>query len=205
LAKSFNDWSDYFLLDDTIFRDAEPEMFIPMVPFRQLFPFSLLQRFTETSLVNLALASGLLAHALQLDGQRLPLATATGQSTFTFEFRPHEKISALWRHTRGQVEIDSVFTARRDTKETVFVVESKFAEKLGSLAKHKLLYPVLAIRSQVPRYMDVAAVYMRAIRAADGFHFYIAECRFGNDPDGVAVLSTLSAATKAHFVLRLST
>ena len=95
-------------------------MFIPMVPFRHLFPFSLLQRFTETSLVNLALASGLMAHALQLDDQTLPLATATGQSTFSFRLSSSRTHSGLWEHARGQVEIDSVFSARRGGKETDF-------------------------------------------------------------------------------------
>jgi hypothetical protein len=97
LAKYENDWSDFFLLDRLIFEGVAPEMFIPTVSFRHLFPFYLLPAFTETSLVNLALASGLMAHALNLDEPTLPLAAATGQSTFTFRFNQYQNdfVSAL--------------------------------------------------------------------------------------------------------------
>jgi len=112
-----------------------------------------LPSFTETSLVNLALASGLMAHALGIRKGDVGLAPATGQSTFSFKFRPREKIELTWPHLRGQVEIDSLFTARRNGKETVFIMESKAGREFDSLSNHKLVYPVLALPQKVPRYM----------------------------------------------------
>jgi hypothetical protein len=176
LAKCTNGWGDYFLLDNELFAGAAPELFIPPVSFRQLFPFYLLPTFTETSLVALALASGLMATALGLDEASAPLAAATGQSTFSFQFRPRAGADQPWRHSKGQVEIDSLFTARRNGKETVFIVESKAGEGLDSLAKHKLLYPLQAIRGEVPRYMPIVPVYLRVVDREDGYHFYFAEC-----------------------------
>jgi len=204
LSKCVTGWDDYFLLDVPLFGEVPPEMFIPTVSFRQLFPFYLLPSFTETSLVNLALASGLMAHALGLDEQTLPLASATGQSTFTFKFKPRPGEEAPWEHSRGQVEIDSLFTAKRAGKETVFVVESKAGDELDSLAKHKLLYPLLAIRGQVPVYMPVVPVYLRVVRRADGYHFFFAECEMPQmKADASEVLSELRAVSRKHFVIRL--
>ena len=204
LAKCSHGWGDYFLLDDTLFGSLAPEVFIPTVSFRHLFPFYLLPEFTETSLVNLALASGLMAHALGLDEQTLPLATATGQSTHTFRFRPRIGMEEPWTHSRGQVEIDSLFIARRGGKETVFIVESKAAGELDSLAKHKLLYPLLAIRGKVPHYMPVIPVYLRVVQREDGYHFYFAECELAKRADGdLPVLTGLQAVSQKHFVLRL--
>jgi hypothetical protein len=204
LSKCVNGWGDYFLLDDVLFEGVAPEMFIPTVSFRHLFPFYLLPAFTETSLVNLALASGLMAHALGLDEQTLPLAAATGQSTHTFRFRPRIGMEEPWTHARGQVEIDSLFAARRGGKETVFIVESKAAGGLDSLAKHKLLYPLLAIRGKVPHYMPVVPIYLRVVPKEDGYHFYFAECELALPVDGdVPVLTDLHAVSQKHFVLRL--
>jgi hypothetical protein len=206
LSQCATGWDDYFLFDEEVFGTAVPEMFIPTVSYRHLFPFCLLPAFTETSLINLALASGLMAHALGLDEPSLPLATATGQSTHTFYFRPRIEARPPWLHSRGQVEIDSLFSARRGGQETVFLVESKASATIDSLAKHKLVYPLLAIRNQVPRYMDIVPVYLRAVESADGLHFYVAECRFADPEDGGApVLADLRTVSAKHFVLRLPT
>lgn len=200
LAKLVEGWDDYFFVDEVLFGGLAPEMFIPTAPARHLFPFSLLRVFTETSLVNLALASGLMAHALGLEEGNLPLASATGQSTFSFDFRAHEHAES-WPHTRGQVEIDALFTARRGGKETVFVLESKAGAELDSLAKHKLLYPMLAIRQKVPRYMAVVPVYLRVVRQADGYHFYFAECALEGGGGEIAVLRKLRPVAMSHFVM----
>jgi hypothetical protein len=205
LAKCTHGWRDYFLLDDALFGNLAPEVFIPTASFRHLFAFFLLPELTETSLVNLALASGLMSHALGLDEQTLPLATATGQSTHTFRFKPRIGMEEPWTHSRGQVEIDSLFAARRGGKETAFIIESKAAGDLDSLAKHKLLYPLLAIRGKVPSYMPVVSVYLRVVQKKDGYHFYFAECELTEPAGGdVPVLTDLQAVSKKHFVLRLS-
>jgi hypothetical protein len=193
-------WEDYFLLDRALFSTSPAELFIPPVSMRQLFAFTLLPKFTETSLVNLAIASGLLSHALQLDEAVLSSAPATGQGTYSFAFSPHEALNAEWKHMKGQVEIDAVLTAKRQGTETLFVIEAKASEEFDSLAKHKLLYPVLALQTTVPRYMPVVPVYLRAISRADGLHFYVAECAIslGNGAPSVAGLKLKGTS---HLVL----
>ena len=86
----------------------------------------------------------------------------------------------------------------------MFIVESKAAGDLDSLAKHKLLYPLLAIRGKVPHYMPVVPVYLRVVQREDGYHFYFAECVLAESAgDDVPVLSDLRAVSKKHYVLRL--
>jgi hypothetical protein len=205
LVQCLSGWEDYFLIDKQIFKETLPELFIPSVSSKQLFPFTLLPAFTETSLVNLALASGLMAYALGIEDQQLPLAPATGQSTFSFEFRPRKDMSLAWYHSKGQVEIDSLFTAKRDGKETVFVVECKAGANHDSLAKHKLLYPVLAINTKVPPYMPIVPVYIRVITKPDGYHFYFCECNVPKKEKSlVPILSEMQPVSQKHFVLRIS-
>lgn len=201
LAKCVGGWADYFLLDQEIFADIKAELFIPPVPMRQLFAFTLLPKFTETSLVNLAMASGLLSHALRLDDEALPSAPATGQGTYSFAFAPHADLNVTWTHTRGQVEIDAALIAKREGKETLFVVEAKAGDEFDSLAKHKLLYPVLALRNGIPDYMPLVPVYIRAIRRQDAFHFYVAECALAASAAGMITLAGLVPKAVSHLVL----
>lgn len=86
LARTVNDWSDYFLLDEQVFADVQPQAFIPTSSFRDLYVFSLIPRFTETTMIDFALASGLLREALSLD--ETPSIPVTGRSTYTFNFFP---------------------------------------------------------------------------------------------------------------------
>jgi hypothetical protein len=79
--------------------------------------FKYLPRLTESSVVNLALASGILGEALNLDDPRCPIIPATAQSTFTFDVKAYEDTPA-WSHHRGQIEIDSVFFSKRNGIET---------------------------------------------------------------------------------------
>jgi hypothetical protein len=168
---------------------------------RQLFTFALLPKFTETSLVNLALASGLLSHALRIDDEELPSAPATGQGTYSFTFSPHADLNVTWAHTKGQVEIDAAITAKRCGEETLFVVEAKAGDDFDSLAKHKLLYPALALRSGVPEHMPLVPVYIRVLRRMDGLHFYFAECELSTAADGIASVAGLVPKTASHLVL----
>jgi hypothetical protein len=201
LARYVSDWGDYFLLDDELFAGSSPELFIPPVSMRQLFAFTLLPKFTETSLVNLAIASGLLSHALRLDDAVLPSAPATGQGTYSFTFSPHDELGVQWSHTKGQVEIDAAVIAKRRGAETLFVIEAKAGDGFDSLAKHKLLYPVLAMRTVVPSYVAVVPVYIRALRRPDGLHFHIAECSLTPSPQGVFSVAGLKPEATSHFVL----
>jgi hypothetical protein len=194
--------TDFFFEDDKLFRALTPDLFLPEVSIRSLFPFQLLPKVTETSVVNLALASGLLPHALGVQKSDALIIPATGQSTFTFEFRPrgdsHEKLL----HADGQVEIDAVFVAKRDGKECLFVVEAKHGRKFESLAKHKLLYPVLSLIPKIPSSMPIVPVYLRSIKKDDGIEFYIAECPAvqRDNLDSIALDQLAPFRTHAYFL-----
>jgi hypothetical protein len=186
-------WGEYFLDDSALFGGLQPRAFIPSVSYRQLFAFTLLPNFTETSLVNLAVASGLLQEALGLDeATLLPFAPGTGQGTYSFDVRPNLVDGVTWPHEDGQVEIDGVFVGRRGREECVFVLESK-SGPLEFLAKHKLVYPVLALRGQIPAYFRVIPVYIRGFVRGGEAHFYVAECRFGGEPNAPLAVSSLEA------------
>lgn len=183
LAKHLSGWTDYFLFDERIFSSLSIESFIPTVPVSALYAFDLLPSFTESSVVNLALASGLLGHALRLDHGFLPSAPATGQTTYSFPVRPHTGLAVEWAHERGQVEIDALFVARRAGRDTVFLVEAKTSPKFSTLAKHKLVYPLRALNAEVPHYVDICPVYLRVLKSDRALHFYVAVCSFPRTAD----------------------
>ena len=199
LVRTFHGWSDYFFVDKEIFSDCTPEAFVPETPVVELFPFFLLPSFVEMSLVNLAVASGLFGHALGLDSNNLASAPATGQSTYSFRFRPHRELEDQFEHRNGQVEIDALIVGKRNDKPVVFVVEAKSSKDFDSLAKHKLLYAVLAMRSKLPPYMPVVPVYLRVIETQRDLKFYVAEC--GQVDSKNPILNELEATTQRQIVL----
>lgn len=185
--------SDFFFDDELLFSQLKPELFLPNVSIRSLFAFQLLPKVTETSVVNLAIASGLMAEALNLEDDKTIVVPATGQSTFTFNFKPLANEDIVLEHINGQVEIDAVFVAKRDGKEHLFVIEAKHGDKFDSLAKHKLLYPSLSLLQKLPSSMPIVPVYLRSIKTEKGIDFYIAECPcIVNQQDELYSLDTLS-------------
>ncbi|KKO46558.1 hypothetical protein WG68_04425 [Arsukibacterium ikkense] len=193
LVKARTCYSEFFFEDEKLFAALTPELFLPDVSIRSLFPFQLLPKVTETSVVNLALASGLLPHALGVEKSESLLIPATGQSVFTFEFRPREDQQVKLIHNQGQVEIDAVFVAKRDNKESLFIVEAKHGSNFDSLAKHKLLYPVLSLLPKIPASMPIIPVYLRSIKTETGIDFFIAECPAVNkDNQHILALDSLS-------------
>ena len=194
LAKTFNGWEDYFITDKNVFSENSVKTFIPNCSHRKLFPFSLMETLTETSLVNLSITSGLLGHALNLDSDELSSAPATGRSTFTFNFQPTPKSEKVWSHENGQIEIDSLFVSRRNGEEKLFVVEAKVGTKFSTLAKHKLAYPVMALQKTIPDHLELIPVYLKVIRTEDQkrFIFHVAECRFNNAKQNLISISDLS-------------
>lgn len=201
LAKYRKGWSDYFFLDKPVFDALDVEVFLPSVSVRSLFAYQLLPKLTETSLVNLALASGLLPEALGILSSNEQLIPATGQSTFTFEFRPRSDDGTQLMHQNGQVEIDALFTGQRNEKESLFVVEAKASKTMRSCAKHKLLYPMLALQDSIPAYMDVVPVYMRIVRKSDGIEFNIAECVITRVNGRYGALDALNVKTVKRYSL----
>ncbi|MBG9992225.1 DUF6997 domain-containing protein [Pseudoalteromonas sp. NZS37] len=193
LVKSSN-INDFFFNDQALFGQLQPELFLPNVSIRSLFAFQLLPKVTETSVVNLAIASGLIAEALNLKDDKTIVVPATGQSTFTFKFKPLDNEDVVLEHINGQVEIDAVFVAKRDGKEHLFVIEAKHGDKFDSLAKHKLLYPSLSLLQKLPSSMPIVPVYLRSIKTENGINFYIAECPcIVNQQDELYSLDTLSS------------
>ena len=178
LARTVEGFGDYFLDDSEIFGNLPYEAFTPNLDHHELVGYRLFPALTETSLVNLGIASGLVGAALDLSADAVPRAPATGRSTFTFKVRPHQQFDASWTHTNGQVEIDALFVGRRNERSTVFVMEAKAGPSGDTLAKHKLVYPVLATAPGVPQEMDIVPVYLRAHQTEDAIIYYIAECSF---------------------------
>lgn len=138
-------------------------------------PFLVLPATTQGSLLNLAFASGVLQHVLQLDNRGCTLVPATIQTTFSFHFLAHPCLPQVLVHNHGQVGIDAVFMASRHGKPSLFVVEAK-SNATSSLGKHKLLYASLAARTFIPDYFQVVPVYIRVHKDHQGYHFRVAEC-----------------------------
>lgn len=194
---------EFFLIHDTVFGDCVRTPFLPVASWRDLYAFQVLRRLTESSLVNLAIASGLLGYALDLDEDTVGLVPATGQSTFTFQFQPHDLVRQTLFHQNGQVEIDALFVGRRNRKDCLFVVEAKSGPDVKSIAKHKLVYPVLSVAKHLPTGMLIVPVYIHVTSEADGYHFRIAECEFHDPRTRTPVLSSLAPIKTSHLVFHM--
>jgi hypothetical protein len=199
LAKFKNGWSDFFLDDQKLLSSAERKSFILGVPSRRLLSFQILPKLTETSLVNLAVGSGILQYALCMDDVKEHVVPATGQSTFSFYIFPTQGIETPWDHFHGQVEFDAIFSGMRNDKECLFLVEAKVGIPNGTLAKHKLCYPLAALQNQVPSYIDIVPIYLKTWPEIDGYHFLISECDFNRN--GSIIVSDLNAIKVTHLVL----
>lgn len=177
------------IMDERDFLHQTVEGFIPSVPYSALHPFSLLPEFTKSSAVNLGLASGLVARGLSVEGEiSVP---ATGRINCTFSFRPRFDLDETLTHRNGQVEVDSLFTARRDGKDSLFLVEAKASEQLESLSYHKLYYLYRALRDSIPAYMDLIPIYSRVVKSAGHVSYFVNECRFENDAvDSLSIIHT---------------
>lgn len=175
---SSGDVREFFLDDAECLAATSPEVIVPPIPRLAMLPFRLLPKLTETSLVNLACGAGVLHHALGLDAHELP-TPATGQSVFSFVFRPTAESDA-WEHRQGQVEIDALFAANRGGSDTMFLVEAKAGPPRGDLAKHKLVYPYAALRSELPKGMEIVPVYLKTWEEGHDVHFLIVECELSN-------------------------
>lgn len=192
--------NDFFIIDQDIFSSKGIE-YLPKVSDNQLFAYKLLPRLTETSLVNLGFSSGLISYALGLDEEKPIFPPATCNSTYTFDFRPHTSIDACFTHKNGQVEIDSLFVERRKGIQTLFVIEAKYGGANKSLAKHKLVYPVLGIAPQVPKDIPIVPVYIKVLKSIRGLHFHIVECTLPDPREVICSYNALNIANYTHLIL----
>lgn len=176
---------EYFLIDDEVFTDKSgSEYSIEQSPV--LLAFKALPHLSETSLVNLGLATGLVGRALGLSDEKVYIGTATCQAAFTFSLKLHSEDVSMYLHNRGQIEIDSMFVADRNGHPTLFVVEAKSETTHLSLSKHKLVYPILAISDRVPPDIPIVPDYVKVYEVDDfsgifillNVHFLIQEQAF---------------------------
>lgn len=202
LAKCISDWSDYFLLDKILFHDTAPQFFLPSVAADALFAFQVFPKMTESSIVNLAVATGLLGTALALDHPNQVVIPATGMSTFTFSVVPHIQIGVSWNHMKGQVEIDAVFVGMRQKRPSLFVVEAKFGARSTSIAKHKLAYSALAMKTTTPPHLPIVPVYLRAFRVNNDLHYQVCECEPIAAGSETLVIADIRPTRTAHLLLR---
>lgn len=196
-------WSEYFFVDEEIFSRIKPESFLPNVSIRQLFAFELLSELTENSFINLAISSGLMAAALDIETSESLAAPASSSGTFTFSFLPSRALNTPWTHQKGQVEIDALFVGKRNGEEVLFVIEAKTSERFKSLSKHKLVYPVLSISDKVPSSIPIVPVYLRAIKSLSSRYvdFFIAECTPINRTSGSVAINELEVVRARHLTL----
>lgn len=202
LAKSIGGLSDYFIIDNEVFDPNTAEFFVPTATYRQLFPFALLPNFTETSVVNFCIASGLLSHALKIDRSELPSVPATGRGIYTFKVKPHCNINTEWDHIKGQVEIDAIITANRTGSPILFLIEAKAGTRLDSLGKHKLMYPFLSLFRKIPPYMQIIPVYLKAVMGQEEIHIYIAECETDQSKRQIPTIAGLTVRKATHYVMQ---
>ncbi|AFC33307.1 hypothetical protein PM3016_6699 [Paenibacillus mucilaginosus 3016] len=194
---------DFFLIDDSIFSSVGFN-YIPEVNLDQLKVFSLLPSLTEKSYVNLAFSSGLISYALGVDKVKPIYPPAGCSSTFTFKFKPHTLLNnEEFLHNRGQVEIDAMFIEKRNDVDVLFVVEAKSDSSHRSLAKHKLLYPVLGISEKIPSNMPIVPVYMKVKTSSLGIHYHIVECSVPDPRLAVVAYNELTVKKYTHLILNL--
>ncbi|WP_100616867.1 DUF6997 domain-containing protein [Bacillus cereus] len=192
--------SEYFLFDEKIFTNEGVEYF-PEVEDNQLLAYQLLPTLTEASIVNLGFTSGLISKALELDELKPIFPPATCNSTFTFSFKPHSSMDRNLIHKNGQVEIDAMFVEKRNKVNTLFVIEAKVGNKHKSLAKHKLLYPVLAVAPKIPDSIPIVPVYLKAHYEEDGIHFHIVECEIPDPRKNLVGYNELQVKHYKHYIL----
>jgi hypothetical protein len=192
--------SPFFLFDEQIFTGT-PETFIPDRSMRALFPFGLLPKLSETSLLTLAHASGLMAEALDCDDSSIHMIPATGAGTYSFRFTVGTNQAHALDHIAGQVEVDSVCIGVRQGRNHVIVTEAKRGP-FDSIAKHKLAYAVWAVRSNIPDDIPIIAVYLRVTDTDQGLEFNVVECTIEDGREDVPSLHSVEPIRHRRLRLR---
>jgi hypothetical protein len=203
LVKVTDHLNDFFLFDDQVMTE-QASTFLPTASFRQLYPYQLLGLHSETALVNLGFASGLINRSLDLDEDDGFGAPATGQSTFTFTLKAHQLLDSELKHSKGQIQIDALFVGKRDGKECLFVIEAKCQSGEHSLAKHKLVYPIMALAAQIPKDIGIVPVYVKILKVPEGILYHIVECHFPDPRERARSIDELRAVKHTGLLLPLS-
>lgn len=198
IARVKESWKDYFLFDNdsATYEEFEPERHVK----EALTVFRLLPRLTEKSLVSFTFASGLIQNLLGLDSDSKHMPFANCQSTFTFNFSPHKVINTGWTHSRGQVEIDGLFFANKGGRKNLFLVESKHQVDQKTLAKHKLVYPILSMQSSLEKHdIPITPMYLKTKIVKSDLFLTITVCDF---PLRSCYISELEIRSETNVVIR---
>ncbi|WP_353892463.1 hypothetical protein PRVXH_001809 [Proteinivorax hydrogeniformans] len=201
LVKVRDSLKDFFIMDDEVLSD-KGQPFTAVSRTKELLGYSIMPFLSETSLVNLALTSGIISHALGLDNNAIPAAPTTGKAGFSFKLKAHSKTTEVLSHNKGQVEIDALFVEKRQGKDTLFVIEAK-SNSHKSLAKHKLVYPILAVAQKVPSDIPIVPVYLRIVKHKGSYSFHIVECIFPDPRKEITSIDNLKAKKHSNYILKL--
>lgn len=90
---------------------------------------------------------------------------------------------------------------KRKGKDTLFIIEAKSAGIHKSLAKHKLVYPLLGIAERVPENISIVPVYLKVINLKDGIHYHIAECSYPDPRQQITAVDELKISSYKHLIL----
>lgn len=162
-----------------------------------------LPTFSETSLVNFALSTGILSQALDLDTEQIGTAPTTVASTFDFKFEPHPDHPTVVHHNSGQIEIDALVLTRRRGERILLVIEAKSGRQ-RELAKHELGYPTLAADKSLSIDVDrIVPVYLRAQSVDDAIRYSIYECSEIPTGETRPCLAGLQVDTDQHYEVRI--
>jgi hypothetical protein len=80
------------------------------------------------------------------------------------------------------------------------VLEAKCGE-FGSLAKHKLFYPMEALREKIPTFMPIIGIYLRVQKHEQDLYFNLAICRSTRDHNGLSGIDSLRVTSARKIVL----
>ena len=182
LVESKNILEDYFV-QDSIF-PVRGDRYDSSASQQDLFPFSIMPKLTENTLLSLGLATGVIQAGLGMDSEEPIPSPSEANGTYKFVIKnPHDETN--FDH-QGQVEIDTVVFGKMDGKYTLFVIEGKEGKPSTTLAKHKLAYPVMALASEgkIPEYIDIVPVYVRAWhdKKNGSIHYCIAKFSMNCNP-----------------------
>lgn len=195
--------NDFFLIDEELFGNLEPKTFIPTISMRNLFTYKIFPNSSESTLVNLGLASGVIGEALGLDKKEHLLAPTTGMSSFTFDLKLHSSIKKIFNHIKGSVEIDCLLLGKRNGKDILFVFEAKKGGSHKSIAKHKLAYPILSIAKNVPEHIDIVPVYLKVNKREKGIFYNVCECQAFDPRKNTTAINEISKRKVSKYKLDL--
>lgn len=188
-----------FFLDDALMSRAIPVALAPPSDSRRFAALRMFPAASEYSLLAVGLNTGVFAHALMLEGDghlHLPIS-----GHFAASFNVCARPGLYFDHLAGQVEVDTTFVAYRKGKPALFVVEAKRGAPRLGLAKHKLVYPMLAIAPKLPSDVAIIPVYIRTWAEPERLHFVVMECSFPDPRERVAAIAELVPVSCTHLVL----